>query len=113
MYGLPQADCISNDQLQKHLGKYGYWHSKVTNGLWTYATRDTKFTLVVDNFGIRNTSIENMMHLLDALKDLYKITIDWIGAPFIEINIEWDYINQICEMSMKDYICKALTRFKS
>ena len=33
MYGLPQAGQIANNQLQKHLEKYGYHHSKITNGL--------------------------------------------------------------------------------
>ena len=111
MYSLPQPGCIANDQLQKHLGKCGYRHSKVTKGLWTHATRDTKFTLVVDDFGIRYTSTENIMHLLDALKDLYKITINWTGAH-IWIDFEWDYTNRICNMLMKKYVLKALTRFK-
>ena len=111
MYSLPQASCIANDQLQQHLAKYGYRHRKVTNSLWTHKTRYTKFTLVVDNFGLKYTSAANINHLLNALKYLYKITIDWTGSHFIGINLEWDYTNRICKMSMKDYVCKALARF--
>ena len=80
MYGLPQAGRIANDQLQKHLAKYGYCHLDITNGLWTHATRDTKFTLVVDDFGVHYTSTTNITHILNALKDLYKIEIDWTGS---------------------------------
>ena len=38
MYGLPQAGRLANDQLKKHLQKYGYIHSDKTNGLWTHLT---------------------------------------------------------------------------
>ena len=53
MYGLPQAGKIANDQLQTHLRKYGYHHSTTNNGLWTHNTRDTVFSLVVDDFRVR------------------------------------------------------------
>ena len=88
MYGLPQASCIANNQLQQHLAKYGYRHSKVTNGLRTHKIRDTKFTLVVDDFRVKYTSAANINHLLNALKDLYKITIEWMGSHFIGIDLE-------------------------
>ena len=88
MYGLPQAGRKANDQLQHHLAKYGYCHSKITNGLWTHATNTTSFTLVVDDFGVRYTSTENIHHLLNDLKDLYKITIDWSGLHYIGIYLK-------------------------
>ena len=52
MYGFPQAGRISNDQLQKHLEKYGYHHLTKITGLWTHKTRNTSFVLVVKKFGI-------------------------------------------------------------
>ena len=39
-----------------------------TPGLWQHETRDTIFTLVVDDFSIKYTSLDNAQHLLHALK---------------------------------------------
>ena len=108
MYGLPQAGQIANDQLQQHLAKYGYRHSKITNGLWTHATNNTLFTLVVDDFRVRYTSTKNFHHLLNALKDLYKITIDWSGSHYIGMDLKWDYNTRTCDFSMKGYVIAAL-----
>ena len=111
MYGLPQAGRIANDQLREHLEKHGYVHSNVTNGLWTHKTRDTVFTLVVDDFAVKYTSKENIDHLFSALKEIYRITIDWEGKHFIGIDLNWDYDARTCELSMPDYVRKALERF--
>ena len=91
MYDLPQAGIIANDQLQTHLRKYGYHHSTTNNGLWTHDTRDTVFTLVVDDFRVRYTSDNNIQHLISALRDLYKITVDWEGRHYIGITLKWEY----------------------
>ena len=112
MYRLPQAGRLANDQLKKHLQKYGYIHSKKTNGLWTHQTLDTVFTLVVNNFRIKYISKENENHLINALKDLYKVTIDWTGRHFIGINLQWNYTLRNCNLSMPGYVKKALERFK-
>ena len=76
MYGLPQAGKIANDQLQRHLEKYGYCHSSITNGLWTHKSQSTVFALVVDDFAVKYTSNQDADHLISALQDLYKITMD-------------------------------------
>jgi len=52
MYGLPQAGILANDQLTKHLAKYGYQPAPHMPGLWQHDTWPIVFTLVVDNFGI-------------------------------------------------------------
>ena len=101
MYGLPEAGQIANDQLQQHLETYAYCHSKITNGLWTHVTTTTAFTLVVDDFRVRYTSTENIHHLLNALKDIYKITIDWSGLHYIGIDLKWNYKLRTCDLSMK------------
>ena len=61
IYCLPQAGQIANDQSQQHLAKYGYRHLAISNGLWTHVRRDTKFTLVVDNFEVKYTSTEKLI----------------------------------------------------
>jgi hypothetical protein len=68
MYGLPQAGIIVQDLLQARLAKVGYHQSKIIPGLWTHKTRKTCFTLVVDDFAIKYTSMEDTQHLIDTLK---------------------------------------------
>jgi hypothetical protein len=54
IYGLPQAGIIAQELLQEQLAKVGYHQSKIIPGLWTHVTKKTYFTLVVDNFAIKN-----------------------------------------------------------
>ena len=111
IYGLPQAGRLANNQFKAHLIKYGYQHSTITNGLWTHKTRDTVFTLVVNNFGVKYSSQQDADHLMNALKDLYRVTLDWEGRQFIGITLDWNYERRWCEISMPGYVQKALIRF--
>jgi hypothetical protein len=77
MYGLPQVGIIAQDLLQARLAKVGYHQSKIIPCLWTHETRKTCLTLVIDDFAIKFTSMEDAQHLIDALKQDYTITIDW------------------------------------
>ncbi len=108
MYGLPQAGIIAQDLLQARLSKVGYHQSKTIPGLWTHKTRKTCFTLVVDDFAIKDTSIEDTQHLIDALKQDYTITIDWNATKYIRLTLEWDYKSQKVYAHMPGYIQKAL-----
>jgi hypothetical protein len=53
MYGLPQADILTNKVLQRNLAKDGYRPTKHTYGLCTHDTRPISFSLVVDDFGVK------------------------------------------------------------
>eukprot|EP00957_Ditylum_brightwellii_P001513 117864-Ditylum_brightwellii.AAC.1 len=111
MYGLLQAGCIAHYQLKEYLEKYGYKLVKYMLDLWTHAEQDTAFCLVVDDFGIKYTNEEDVHHLLSALKDLYKVSIDWIGALFCDIHLEWDYDTRTVDLSMPGYIKAALHKY--
>ena len=76
MYGLPQAGKIANDKLNIHLEKFGYETAPITPGLWRHQTRPLKFSLVVDDFGIKYERQEDITHLLGVLKTIYKISED-------------------------------------
>ena len=76
MTGLKQAGKVANDRLKEHLAKYGYKMVPRPPVLWAHETYDTTFTLCVDDFGVKYTSKDKAFHLLNALKDLYAITID-------------------------------------
>jgi hypothetical protein len=64
MYGLPQAGRIAYDDLVLHLKLYGYLPAPHTPGLWRHTTRPTTFTLVVDDFGVKYTSLDDVHHLV-------------------------------------------------
>ncbi len=59
MYGLPQVGLIAQELLEQRLSKVGYSQSKIITGLWTHKTRNTCFTLVVNNFAIKFTKMED------------------------------------------------------
>jgi hypothetical protein len=112
MYGLPQAGKIANDRLVKHLAKHGYKQAQHTHGLFTHKTNGVVFTLVVDNFGVKYVGRENDEHLMDLLRKIYSITADWTGSKHIGLTLKWDYEARTCDLSMPDYIGKALQRFE-
>ena len=108
MYGLPQAGIIAQELLQECLAKVGYHQSKIIPGLWTHKTRKICFTLVVNDFAIKYTNLEDAQHLIDVLKKDYTITINWDATKYIGLTLEWDYKNQKVYAHMPGYIQKAL-----
>jgi hypothetical protein len=88
IYGLPQAGVIAQELLQERLAKVGYHQSKIIPGFWMHKTRKICFTLVVDNFAIKYTKLEDAQHLIDALKKDYTITINWDATKYIGLTIE-------------------------
>ena len=77
MYGLPQAGKITNYKLKLHLAKFGYEPAPIIPGLWRHQTRPLKISLVVDKFRTKYERQEEITHLLDALKTIYKISEEW------------------------------------
>ena len=108
MYGLAQSGRIANQDLQKHLAKYGYYPTQRTPGLWKHRTIKINFTFVVDNFGIRYTNKDDIDHLFAALKDNYPLKIDWEGAKYVGINLDWNYTKREITLLMKGYVEQAL-----
>ena len=104
MYGLPQAGKISNDELVKHLEKFGYKPCKRTPGLWRHTSRPISFALVVDDFAIKYVGNEHLQHLKRALESKYEITHDMKAEFFCGMDLEWNYKRRQLKISMKDYI---------
>jgi hypothetical protein len=111
MYGLHQAGIIAQELLQERLAKVGYHQSKIIPGLWMHKTRKICVTLVVDNFAIIYTKLEDAQHLIEALKKDYNITVDWDATKFIGLTIKWDYVNCKVHIHMPGYLSKALLGF--
>ena len=112
MPGLKQAGRIAKDRLKIHLAKFGYSHVARTPSLWKHATKDIYFSLVVNNFGVKHVSKDTADHLIQALKKLYTISIDWTGSLYCGLTINWDYDKRICDISMPTYIKEALHKFQ-
>ena len=91
MYGLTQSGRIENQDLQKHLAKYGYYPTRRTPGLWKQRIWKINFTLVVDDFWIKYTNKDDIDHLFVAIKDNYPLKIDWEGAKYVGINLDRNY----------------------
>jgi hypothetical protein len=104
---------LANDKLVKHLAKYDYAPTKHTPGLFTHATRPVAFSLVVDDFGIKYVGQEHAQHLVNAIRDLYTATTDWTGNLYCGISLAWDYTARTVDLSMPNYIKKALAAFQA
>ena len=111
MYGLSQSGRIASVDLRNHLAKYGYFPTKRTTGLWKDQIKPINFTLVVDNFGIKYTNKDDINHLFKAIKEKYPPKIDWTGAKYVGIDLNWDYKKREVKLAMKGYIKRALQQF--
>ena len=67
IYGLIQSDYLAKQDLIEILAPFGYYLTKRTPGLWYHKTRQTKFTLSVDDFGVKYLNKEDSQHLLNAI----------------------------------------------
>ncbi len=99
MYSLPQAGLLANELLEKCLNKHGYQQSKLVPGLWKHDTRPIRFTLVVNDFGIKYIDEEHAQHLKNALKEHYKLTCNW--------TLDWAYNKLHVHLSMPNYMQKS------
>ncbi len=108
MYRLPQAGCIANDVLIPYLAKHGYHQLEHTPGLFKHKSKPVIFSLVVDNFGVKVVGQIHADHLINCLKQHYDLTIDPDGKIFCGIHLLWDYKKHTVDLSMPNYVAKAL-----
>jgi hypothetical protein len=112
MYGLKQAALLAYQHLVKQLAPYGYHPCPYITGLWEHDTRRTIFCLFVDDFGVKYFSKQDAEHLLAALSDNYKISVDWDGKKYCGLVIDWNYPKNYVDISMPGYIPSALDRLQ-
>jgi len=111
IYGLPQAGLIAQTRLNKLLAQHGYHRCKNTPGLYYHETRPTYFTLVVDDFLMACKSDEDRDHLLDVLRLLYEVKVDYKAQRYVGITIHHDLVKHRIEISVPGYIANTLERF--
>jgi hypothetical protein len=66
MYGLPQAEIIAQEFLTNRLKEHDYNQSKTTPGLRTHEWCPITFSLVIDDFGVKNIGDEHTQHLIQT-----------------------------------------------
>ena len=111
IYGLKEAGLIAFKTLVTNLAPYGYEPMPFTPGFWRHQSRPTKFTLCVDDFGVKYFTRNDAMHLITALQHNYEITIDWTGSSYCGLDLDWNYEQEFVDVSMKGYVKRALCRF--
>ena len=67
MYGLNQAAHIAFECLVKLLKPHVYYPLGSNPGIWCHKILPTKFTLCVENLGIKCTNPAHAHHLVDTL----------------------------------------------
>ena len=112
MPGLKQDGRIANDQLKAHLPHFGFAPVPITPALWKLNIKPILVSLVVDNFGVKYIVKENADHLIQALQKFYTISINWTGSLFFGLVIDWDYAARTCDISMPEYLKKAMLKFQ-
>ena len=112
MYGLKNTAILAYDNLKCNLGKFGYAPVEGTVGLWAHASRRTKFCVCVDDFGVQYWSKADARHLLEAIGSAYKYTVDYEGRDYCGLHFEWEYDREYVDMTMPQYVTKALVRLK-
>jgi hypothetical protein len=112
MYDLPQAGILANKLLEQQLNVKGCYHCQHTPDLSWHVWQDISFCLIVDNFGIKSTSCDHVLHLKTTLEEHYTITMDWDRYLFCNINIDWNYPAGTANLNMPNYILKALLKFQ-
>jgi hypothetical protein len=88
MHGLPQAGSNSHDELVEHLNKEGYFKSPLVPALWKHKTCPTQFVLILDNFGIKYFTKDNLDHLANTLKKYYRVKINPNGKELVKIELD-------------------------
>jgi hypothetical protein len=112
MYGLKQAAILAYQHLVNQLAPHGYHPCPYTTGLWEHDTRPTKFCLCVDDFGVKYFSTADANHLLNSLRQHYKISVDWAGTNYCGLSIQWNYAKRYVDISMPGYIAATLERLQ-
>ncbi len=108
MYGLPQSGSNSHDELKERLNKEGYFKSPLIPALWKHKMQPTQFVLIIDNFGIKYFTTEDLDHLINTLKKYYNVKVNPEGTELVRIELDWDYKNRKVHLSMKPYLDKSL-----
>ena len=69
MYGLLHTGIIYQKLLKQQLEKHGYCQSDKMSGFWKHDTGPSRFTLLVDDFGVKYVGKKHANHRINVLKE--------------------------------------------
>ena len=87
MYGFKQAAILAHRRLVAHLKTFGYSLVPYSLTLWRHSSMKTTFCLCVDDFGFKHYSRSDALHLLNALKQAYPVTVNWEGKNYCRLTL--------------------------
>jgi hypothetical protein len=89
----------------------GYEETGRVPGLFKHKSNSIIFALVVDDFLIQYSKLEDLEHLQSTLRKNYEITVDMTASKFCGMTLDWNYDEGHVTISMPGYVEKALHRF--
>ena len=95
------------------MAPFGYAPIPNTDSYWGHTTNPKIFCLCVDDFGIKYFSKSELNHLINALQTNYKISMDFSGRNYCGLTIDWNYEQGFVDISMPNYIKKALENLRT
>jgi hypothetical protein len=111
MYGPPQAGKVASDIMLPRLKAQGYVETGHIPGLFKHTSYSIKFTLVVDDFLVQYTDVNDLHHLATTLKNFYAMTLDMAATKYCGVTLTWNYEEGHVTLSMPGYTEKALNQF--
>jgi hypothetical protein len=82
----------------------GYIECANTSCLFQHATRNTKFSLVFDDFLIKYDIKDDADHLLSTLSVIYFLRTDWHATLYLGMTIEYHIGSPTLTISMPSYV---------
>jgi hypothetical protein len=76
--------------------------------LFKHATNSIIFALVVDDFLIQYSYLEDLDPLQATLRQYYQSMVDMEASKLCEVTLEWNYEEGHVTLSMPGYVEKAL-----
>ena len=69
---------------------FGYNPVQKTSGLWVHITMSTIFSLVVNDFCVQCSSMEDANHFINSLRAKHPMIVDMEVEMHIGISLQWD-----------------------
>ncbi len=91
MYGHPAAGRIAHKDLVAHLALHGYMQHDNIPCLFFHTSNSISFTLVVDDFGIKYSSMADIDDLQRIIGFKYKFKIHLTGSKYVGVRLDWNY----------------------